>query len=62
MSEVKNKRTMREMQRNDPMAPKRHEKGTKSMRKAKKFEEEMSRKHSKEDLAKAHKHMKMHGG
>jgi hypothetical protein len=41
---VINKRTMKEMQRNDPIAPKRASPGTKAARTAKKFHEEMKRK------------------
>lgn len=55
-----NKRTMREMQKQDPIHPVRHKAGTKPARKAKKYEDEMSRKHSKEDLKEAAKHMEKH--
>ena len=58
--QVKNKRHMREMQKNDPIHPVRHKAGTKPARRAKKFKEEMSRKHSKEDLKAAGKHMMEH--
>ncbi len=54
---VKNKRHMREAQKQDPIHPMRHKAGTKPARKAKKFQEEISRKHSKEDLKEAGKHM-----
>lgn len=62
---VKNKRSLREKQKNDPFAnakgtgPIRNKPGTKPMRKAKKFAEEMSRK--SERMA-ANKHMKENGG
>ena len=62
---VKNKRALREKQKNDPYAnekgtgPIRNKPGTKPMRKAKKFEQEMDRKSAR--MA-AHKHMKEHGG
>ena len=44
---VKNKRNMREVQRADPIAPKRYPRGTKKNRTAVKFEKEKERKKSK---------------
>lgn len=64
----KNKRHTKQVQQRSPFAnekgtgPIMHKPGTKPARKAKKFSEEMNRKHSKEDVQKAHKHMKEHGG
>ena len=43
MKGVKNKRHMREIQRSDPIDPKRPAHGTKAMRTAKKFSDEMTR-------------------
>ncbi len=43
-SHPKNKRTMKEMQKSDPIHPVRHKSGTKPARKAEKFREEMKRK------------------
>jgi len=65
---VKNKRNMREAQQQSPFANAKgtgsimHKAGTKPARKAKKFAMEMSRKHSKEDLKSAAKHMQEHKG
>lgn len=56
----KNKRHMREIQQRDSMSPKYHKPGTKPARKAKKFQAEMQRKHSKKDLMHAHQHMMEH--
>jgi len=64
----KNKRALKQKMQRDPFAnekgtgPIMHKAGTKPARKAKKFAMEMSRKHSKEDLKSAAKHMKAHGG
>lgn len=64
----KNKRNMREKQQRHAFAnekgtgPIMNKAGTKPARKAKKFAMEMARKHSKEELHEAAKHMKMHGG
>jgi hypothetical protein len=66
MEKVKNKRNMREVQHRDPFAnekgtgPIRHKAGTKPARKAKKYEAEMGRKHSKEALKEAAIHMHKH--
>jgi hypothetical protein len=57
---------MREAQQRHPFANEKgtgpifHKPGTKPARRAKKFEQEMARKHSKQDLMKAHKHMEEH--
>lgn len=64
----KNKRFLREMQRNDPFAnakgtgPIKHVPGSKPARQAKKFQAEIQRKYSKQDLSKAAQHMKEHAG
>jgi hypothetical protein len=66
MEQVKNKRALKQKMQQDPYAnaqgtgPIRHKPGTKPARRAKKYAEEMSRKHSKKEISEAHEHMKKH--